>query len=64
MTSLAGVDLYPDPLVHLARLEDVKGHPFRFYLLQGYSVVGVIPDANGPGKPDILLAKRLGAGQA
>ena len=61
MTSLAGVDLYPDPLAHLARLEDVKGHPFRFYLKQGYSVVGVIPDANGPGKPDILLAKRLGA---
>lgn len=59
MTSLAGVDLYPDVLGHLARLEDRKGHPFRFYLKLGFSVVGVIPDANGPGKPDIFMAKSV-----
>ena len=59
MTSLGGVDLYPDPLSHLQRLEDRKGHPFGFYLRCGFSVVGVIPDANGPGKPDILLATRV-----
>ena len=59
MTSLAGVDLYPDPLAHLARIEDRAGHPFAFYLKCGFSLVGVVPDANGFGKPDIILAKRV-----
>jgi aminoglycoside 6'-N-acetyltransferase I len=61
MTSLSGVDLYdPDPLRHLARIENLRGHPYEFYLKTGYRLVGVIPDANGPGKPDILMAKRVG----
>ena len=59
MTSLAGVDLYPNVLEHLTKIKDHKGHPFRFYAKVGFSIVGVIPDANGPGKPDILMAKRL-----
>ena len=57
MTSLAGVDLYPDPLWHLSRIADLKGHPFEFYRKMGFSLAGVLPDANGPGKPDIFLAK-------
>lgn len=61
MTSLAGQDLFPDPLKHLAALADRKGHPFGFYRKLGYAVIGVIPDANGPGKPDILMAKRVAA---
>jgi aminoglycoside 6'-N-acetyltransferase I len=60
MTSLAGTDLYPDPLSHLARIENRRGHPFEFYQKVGYALVGVIPDANGWGKPDILMAKRVG----
>lgn len=59
MTSVGGTDLYPDPLSHLQRIEDRKGHPFAFYLACGFSVVGVLPDANGPGRPDIMLAKRV-----
>lgn len=59
MTSLGGVELYPDVLAKLAALTDVKGHPFRFYERLGFRVVGAIPDANGIGKPDILMAKRL-----
>ncbi len=57
-TSVWGIDLYPDPLAHAANLE-VINHPAAFYRQLGYSVVGLIPDANGPGKPDILMAKRI-----
>ncbi|MBD1910057.1 MULTISPECIES: GNAT family N-acetyltransferase [unclassified Leptolyngbya] len=59
-TSLAGIDLYPDPLNHLASIQNVKGHPFEFYQKMGFAIVGVIPDANGFGKPDIFMAKRIG----
>jgi aminoglycoside 6'-N-acetyltransferase I len=60
-TSLYGRDLFPDPLAALARIEPTSGHPFTFYRRMGYAVCGVIPDADGPGRPDILLAKRVGA---
>jgi aminoglycoside 6'-N-acetyltransferase I len=59
-TSLSGVDLYPDPLAHLQTIRDRGGHPFAFYRACGFAVVGVIPDANGRGKPDIIMAKRVG----
>jgi aminoglycoside 6'-N-acetyltransferase I len=59
MTSLAGINLYPNPLEHLANLKNLRGHPFEFYQKLGFVVVGVLPDANGLGKPDILMAKSL-----
>lgn len=59
MTSLAGVDLYPDPAGHIASIRNLKRHPYEFYQKMGYTIVGVIPDANGPGKPDIIMAKRV-----
>jgi aminoglycoside 6'-N-acetyltransferase I len=59
LTTLGGLDLYPDPLEHLGKLQDLRGHPFPFYRKCGFSVVGVLPDANGPGKPDIFMAKRV-----
>jgi aminoglycoside 6'-N-acetyltransferase I len=62
-TSLAGVDLYPNPLEHLARIRNVRGHPYEFYQKVGYVIVGVVPDANGFGKPDIHLAKRIALAQ-
>lgn len=58
-TSLSGVDLYPNPLEPLSRIQNRNGHPFEFYRKVGFSIVGVIPDANGLGKPDIFLAKRV-----
>jgi GNAT superfamily N-acetyltransferase len=58
-TSLGGIDLYPDPLEHVARLRNLRGHPFEFYRKCGFVVVGVLPDANGFGKPDIYMAKRV-----
>lgn len=59
-TSLWGKDLYPEPLAHAAQIE-VINHPASFYRRLGYTVIGVIPDANGPGKPDIIMGKRLAA---
>jgi aminoglycoside 6'-N-acetyltransferase I len=58
-TSLGGVDMYPDVLDKLRSIENVRAHPFEFYLKVGYHIVGIIPDANGFGKPDILMAKRI-----
>ena len=58
MTSLAGVDLYRDVPGHIAGLRDLgRGHPFLFYRKLGFVVTGVMPDANGPGSPDIYMSK-------
>lgn len=62
MTTLSGVDLYPDVWHHIAQIRNLKGHPYEFYQKLGYHIVGVVPDANGFGKPDIVMAKRLSAG--
>lgn len=59
LTNLAGVDLFPGVLAKLASLRDVGGHPFAFYERCGFEVVGIVPDANGFGRPDILMAKRV-----
>jgi aminoglycoside 6'-N-acetyltransferase I len=58
MTTLSGVDLYPDILEHLAKIRNLRGHPYSFYQKLGFSLIGAMPDANGPGKPDIYMAKR------
>ncbi len=58
-TSLGGVDLYPDVLAHAAGIRNLHDHPFGFYQRLGFEVVGVYPDVNGFGKPDILMAKRV-----
>lgn len=58
-TSLSGVDLYPDVFAHIANIRNFGKHPFTFYQKQGFVIVGVMPDANGPGRPDIFMAKRV-----
>jgi aminoglycoside 6'-N-acetyltransferase I len=57
-TSAGGVDLFSNVLSHAANLESID-HAAGFYRRLGYEVVGLIPDANGPGKPDVLMAKRI-----
>jgi aminoglycoside 6'-N-acetyltransferase I len=60
MTSLSGINLYDDIAGHLGALRDLgRYHPFLFYRKLGYVVTGVMPDANGPGRPDIYMSKRL-----
>ncbi len=63
-TNLFGADLYPGVLERLQVLAPTAGHPFTFYRRMGYEVVGVLPDATGFGRPDILMAKRIGGGPA
>ena len=60
MTTLSGADLYPDVTKHIANVRNLRRHPFAFYQKLGFVIVGVIPDANGLGKPDIIMAKRVG----
>jgi aminoglycoside 6'-N-acetyltransferase I len=60
MTTLSGVDLYTDVWRHITQIQNLRGHPYEFYQKLGYTIVGVVPDANGIGKPDILMAKRVG----
>ena len=58
-TSLSGVDLFHNTWEHIQNIRNFRDHPYEFYQKQGYVIVGVLPDANGPGKPDIYMAKRL-----
>lgn len=60
-TTVGNIDLYPDVLRHGAaiRVRPGQRHPIDFYRKHGFVVVGLLPDANGPGRPDIWLAKRL-----
>lgn len=60
-TSVGGVDLYPDVLAALRGIRNIGDHPFSFYEKVGFVIVGAIPDANGLGKPDILMARRVAA---
>lgn len=59
MTSLANVDLYENLWEKIHNIRNLKGHPFEFYQKMGYVITGVVIDANGVGKPDILMSKRV-----
>ncbi len=52
----------PQVITELERRTDSGSrvdHPYAFYRRCGYRIVGVIPDASGIGRPDILMAHRL-----
>jgi aminoglycoside 6'-N-acetyltransferase I len=60
-TSLSGKDLYSDFPGAIRDIKKIRGqHPLEFYLRLGFQVAGIVPDANGRGKPDIMFAKRVG----
>ncbi|MGZ9163932.1 MAG: GNAT family N-acetyltransferase [Anaerolineales bacterium] len=60
MTSLSGVDLFENLWERVQDIRNLKNHPFEFYQKMGYVITGVVIDANGIGKPDILMSKRVG----
>lgn len=57
-TSFSNTDLYED-LPSKIQSFTSGTHPTGFYRKLGYQIIGVMPDANGAGKPDIFLGKRL-----
>lgn len=59
MTSLSNVDLYENLWEKIRDIKNYKSHPYEFYQKMGFVITGVVPDANGSGKPDILMAKKL-----
>ena len=59
LTSLSEGDLFENTMDKIKGIQNRGGHPFSFYQKCGYQIVGVLPDVNGPGKPDIFMAKRL-----
>jgi aminoglycoside 6'-N-acetyltransferase I len=59
MTSLSNVDLYENLCDQVKNIRNLKGHPFEFYQKMGFVITGVVPDANGIGKPDILMSKKV-----
>lgn len=59
MTSLSGVDLYENLWDKVKNIRNLRHHPFEFYQKMGYVITGVVIDANGVGKPDILMSKRV-----
>src|SRR6266540_5221918 len=59
MTTLANVDLYENLWEKIRDIRNLKHHPYEFYQKLGYRITGVVPDANGIGKPDILMARRI-----
>jgi aminoglycoside 6'-N-acetyltransferase I len=59
MTSLANVNLYENLWEKIRDIRNLKNHPYGFYQKMGYMITGVVIDANGIGKPDILMSKRI-----
>jgi len=43
----------------IKNINNYKNHPYEFYMRCGYSIIGIIPNANGVNKPDILLWKDI-----
>ena len=59
MTSLSNVNLYENLWDKIRDVRNFKRHPYEFYQKLGYVITGIVPDANGIGKPDIILSKKV-----
>ncbi|WP_439647434.1 GNAT family N-acetyltransferase [Brucepastera parasyntrophica] len=53
--AITGENIFEE-IIHIRNL---KNHPFEFYRKCGYIITGIVPDANGEGRPDIWMWKKL-----
>jgi aminoglycoside 6'-N-acetyltransferase I len=60
-TTVGGINVYPEPARFLQNIKRLGTHPIDFYRRNGFEVIGMMPDANGLGKPDIYMGKRVRA---
>ena len=59
-TSLSEIEINRDNILEaIMNIKNYKNHPYEFYVKCGYNIIGIIPNANGPQKPDILLWKDI-----
>ena len=58
-TSFSSIDLYSEPGRSFENVQAPPDHPINFWLGVGYSIVGVMPDEEGLGKPGIHFARRI-----
>lgn len=58
-TSFSRIDLYRNASTALENFNAPEDHPVNFWSKVGFSLVGVMPDEEGLGKPGIHFAKRI-----
>ena len=59
-TTLSGKDFEKiDLFQEIKKIKNIHHHPYEFFMKCGYTIVGIIPDSGGFGKPDIWLWKRV-----
>lgn len=59
LTPLAGRSLFPDPLAPMTKFVPPAAHPSTFLKRMGYALTGVLPEAAGPGRPELWFARSL-----
>ena len=58
-TNFSQTDLYTNPIKAMEQIEAPDDHAINFWRHIGFTLVGVLPDAEGRGKPGIHFAKSL-----
>lgn len=59
-TSLSMIELNNENILQeIKNIRNLENHPYEFYKKCGYCIIGVIPNANGKNKPDILMWKNI-----